>query len=174
MRSIIPLVLIAATTLGGCAAVRTSAVNPANWFGRSAPAPVAQEAEAVNPLIPRRSGGIFRRRGAEVDAYIGRPFEEVIDLNVERVPGGAIVRATGRAARQGVYAVQLTPSNEDERAEAGVLTYRLEGIRPDRNTAVGTPPTREVVAARRITDQQLRGVQSIRVEGTQNARVARR
>ena len=70
--------------------------------------------------------------------------------------------------------MQLTPENEAEEPVDGVLTYRLEGIRPGRNTAVGTVPTREVIAARRLTEQQLRGVRSIRVEGAQNALVSRR
>ncbi|QUJ77727.1 hypothetical protein KDD17_07190 [Sulfitobacter albidus] len=175
MRSTLPLLLIAATALGGCAVVRDSAVNPANWFGRSAPAPVAAEdAKPVNPLIPQGGGGLFGRRAVTEETYEGRPFEEVVDLKVERVPGGAIIRATGRAARQGIYSVQLTPANEDELPENGVLVYRLEGVRPDFNTPVGTQPTREVTAGRRLSDQQLRGVRSIRVEGTQSARVARR
>ena len=42
------------------------------------------------------------------------------------------------------------------------------------NTAIGGPATREVTAARKVTDQQLRGVSAIRVEGVRNARVARR
>ncbi|WP_386260101.1 hypothetical protein [Sulfitobacter aestuariivivens] len=95
-------------------------------------------------------------------------------MTVERIPGGAIVRATGLAARQGIYAVQLTPANDDEEPVNGVLTYRLEGVRPQQPTAVGAVPTREVIAARRLTDQQLRAVSQIRVEGQLNAQVARR
>ncbi|MEP1942835.1 MAG: hypothetical protein ABJJ03_06980, partial [Sulfitobacter sp.] len=75
---------------------------------------------------------------------------------------------------QGIYSVQLTPIVEDETPIKGVLTYRLEGIRPDQNTAVGSAPTREVTAARELTHQELRGVRTIRVEGVRNARVARR
>jgi hypothetical protein len=98
----------------------------------------------------------------------------VTDLTVERIPGGAIIRATGLAARQGIYAVQLTPENEAELPVDGVLTYRLEGIRPSKPTPIGSKPTREVTAARKLTDQQLAGVQRIRVEGQLNAQVARR
>ena len=82
--------------------------------------------------------------------------------------------ATGRAARQGIYAVQLTPVTEDETPVDGVLSYRLEGVRRNQPTPVGTAPSREVTAARQITDQDLVGVRAIRVEGLQNARVARR
>lgn len=166
-------VLLAGTmTLAGCAAVRESRVNPFNWFGAARSEPVAP-VENSNPLIPQRSG-LFQRARAQEDVYLGRPFEQVTALTVEQVPGGAIIRATGLAARQGIYAVQLTPENDDEAAVDGVLTYRLEGIRPTRATPVGTVPTREVVAARRVSDQQLVGVRQIRVEGALNAQVTRR
>ena len=171
MRKTIPLLLVATLVLSACATIRDSRVNPFNWFGQSRSERIAQP-ENTNPLIPR-GGGLFSRRVKE-DVYYGRPFEQVTDLTVERVPGGAIVRATGLAARQGYYEVQLTPANALEEPVDGVLTYRLEAVRPTKPTPVGTPPTREVIAARRVTDQQLRGVRQIRVEGQLNAQVARR
>lgn len=172
MRKTLTLLAVLTLTLSACGVIRDSRVNPFNWFGQSRS--VATETAApTNPLIPR-TGGLFNRRGADEAIYVGRPFEQVTDLTVERIPGGAIIRATGLAARQGIYAVQLTPQNEDEEAVDGVLTYRLEGIRPDRNTAVGTKPTREVTAGRKLTDQQLRGVRVIRVEGALNAQETRR
>ncbi|MEM6305927.1 MAG: hypothetical protein AAF744_14510 [Pseudomonadota bacterium] len=173
MRKTFTLILVGSTLLAACG-LRDSRVNPLNWFGRSEPAPVtAQEPENTNPLIPRRAG-LFARSRAERAIYLGTPIEQIADLTVERVPGGAIIRATGVAARQGYYEVQLTPSNEEEEAEDGVLIYRLEALRPTRNTAQGRQPTREVTAGRKVTDQQLRGVRAIRVEGELNARVARR
>lgn len=172
MRKTLPLLLAAALALTACGTIRDSRINPFNWFGQSRSEPIAQTAN-TNPLIPRRAG-LFARARAEEAVYLGRPFEQVTDLTIEQVPGGAIIRATGLAARQGIYSVQLTPENEEEEAVDGVLTYRLEGIRPTRPTPVGTRPTREVIAARRVTDQQLRGVRQIRVEGQLNAQVARR
>lgn len=172
MRITLSALLVSATVLTACGAVRDSAINPVNWFGRSASVPVAQEASS-NPLIPQRSG-LFSSRRAQVETYAGLPFEEVIDLQIERVPGGAVIRVTGRAARQGIYAVQLTPANAEELPVDGVLTYRLEGVRPGFATPAGAAPTREVTAARKLTDQDLRGVNSIRVEGQLNARVVRR
>lgn len=171
MRISLSVLLVASMGLGACGVVRDSALNPTNWFGRSASVPV--EEASTNPLIPAGQGGLFAGRRAPNELYIGTPFDEIVDLTVERIPGGAIVRATGLAARQGTYSVQLTPENEDELPVNGVLTYRLEGVAPT-NTAVGTPPTREVTAARKLTSQELRGVRSIRVEGLRNARVARR
>ena len=171
MRKTLPLLLAATLALGACATIRDSRVNPFNWFGKSRSEAIVQT-ENTNPLIPR-SGGLFSRPAKET-VYLGRPFEQVTDLQVERVPGGAIIRATGLAARQGYYAVQLTPANEAEEPVDGVLTYRLEAVRPRFGTPVGAQPTREVVAARRVTDQQLAGVSRIRVEGQLNAQVARR
>lgn len=173
MRISLSVLLIASLTLGACGVVRNSALNPVNWFGRSTSVAVAPTDSApVNPLIPQ-SSGLFGDRNAP-KIYIGEPFEEITDLTIERVAGGAIVRATGLADRQGVYSVQLTPANDDEAPVNGVLTYRLEGIEPVKNTAVGAPATREVTAARKVTDQQLRGVSTIRVEGVRNAQIARR
>lgn len=172
MPKTLSLILVASLALGACGTIRDSRVNPFNWFGQSRSEPIAQ-AENTNPLIPK-GGGLFSSNRNEPVTYAGRPFEQVTNLTIERVPGGVLIRATGLAARQGIYAVQLTPANEDEEAVDGVLTYRLEGIRPNRNTAVGTKPTREVIAARRVTDKQLAGVRRIRVEGQLNAQVARR
>jgi hypothetical protein len=172
MRKTLTLLLVSSLTLAACGAVRDSRVNPFNWFGQSQSEPVAAT-ENTNPLIPK-GGGLFAKKRADEVIYLGTPFEQVTNLTIERVPGGAIIRATGLAARQGIYAVQLTPQNDEEEPVDGVLTYRLEGVRPARNTTVGAKPTREVVAARRLTDQQLRGVRSIRVEGQQNALVSRR
>lgn len=172
MRKTLPLLLVATLALGACASVRDSRVNPFNWFGGSRSEPV-QEAESTNPLIPR-GGGLFSNIRSQDTVYAGRPFEQVTDLTVERIPGGAIIRATGLAARQGIYQVQLTPANDAEEPVDGVLTYRLEGVRPAKPTPIGTVPTREVIAARRVTDKQLSGVRQIRVEGQLNAQVSRR
>ena len=171
MRKSIPLILIAALGLGACGTVRDSGINPLNWFGRGQTEP-SQSAPEKNPLLPEGGGFLSRIRAEK--PYQGRPFEQVSTLTIEQVAGGAIIRATGIAARQGIYAVQLTPAHPEEAAVEGVLTYRLEGILPDAATAVGSIPTREVIAARYVTDQTLAGVTAIRVEGQSNAQVARR
>ncbi len=173
MRKTLSILLISTLTLTACGTVRESKINPFNWFGQSRSEAI-QPKKNTNPLIPEKSGGIFAGLRAQDAIYEGRPFEQITNLTIERIPGGAIIRATGLAARQGYYSVQLTAENEDELPVDGVLTYRLEGRRPSENTNVGTKPTREVTAARRLTDQELRGVRSIRVEGQLNALVSRR
>ena len=176
MRKTLTTLWVATFALGGCSTVRDSRANPFNWFGsdRTAPPPVREASPQTNPLIPKESGLFSSGRAKPEEEYLGRPFDQVADLVIEPVPGGAIIRATGVAARQGVYQVQLTPVNEEEEPVDGVLSYRLEGIRPDFNTRVGAHPSREVVAARKVTDQTLAGVTAIRVEGQRNAILARR
>ncbi|EEB83294.1 hypothetical protein [Roseobacter sp. GAI101] len=172
MRKTFSALLVSTLVLTGCATVRDSRVNPFNWFGTAQSEPRAQTAANTNPLIPQ-SAGLFASARAKTEVYLGQPMDQVTNLTVEKTPGGAVIRATGLAARQGIYKVQLTPANEDELPVDGVLTYRLEGIQPV-NTSVGTQPTREVIAARAVTDQMLAGVRMIRIEGQRNALTSRR
>ncbi|MEL7091542.1 MAG: hypothetical protein AAFN94_07395 [Pseudomonadota bacterium] len=176
MRVLTVTVLTAALTLSACAAVRDSRVNPFNWFGRGQSEPVAQTpAEEVNPLIPVRNDRRARlfRRNAEPE-YLGAPIDQVSGLIVERVPGGAMIRASGISPFQGAYDVRLTPANDDEEPVDGVLTYRLEVVQPFRARRGGPERVRTVTAARRLTDNQLAGVRTIRVEGVRNAQTSRR
>ncbi|MDW3221318.1 MAG: hypothetical protein R8G34_00280 [Paracoccaceae bacterium] len=168
MRTSVYALLISTLAVSGCA----TKANPFNWFGGSrSAAPVAASSENTNPLIPDRSG-LFRSNNEEV-VFIGQPLDTVSSLVVERVPDGIIIRATGVAARQGFYAVQLTPDNDDEQAVDGVLTYRLQGLQGP-SAGSGPPASREVVAARKVTNQKLQGTRTIRVEAKNNAVQARR
>ena len=174
MRISLTVLLAASVSLGACGVVRNSVLNPSNWFDRSTSESIeAVDEKPVNLLIPQESG-LFAKKRADDANYVGKPLDEIVDLTIERIAGGAIIRATGRAYRQGIYSVRLTPVVEDETPVNGVLTYRLEGVKPNANTAVGASATREVTAARKLTDQDLRGVRTIRVEGVRNAQVARR
>ncbi len=173
MRKTLSILLISTLTLTACSTVRDSAVNPFNWFGSSRAETLGPK-DSANPLIPERRLGILATAREKEAEYFGIPFDQVTDLTVERVPGGALIRATGLAARQGYFDVRLTSANEDGLPVDGVLTFRLEGVRPAENTPVGPAATREVVVARHLTDQDLKGVRAIRVEGQQNALVSRR
>lgn len=167
-----PLVIVLAASLGLSAC--GSALNPFNWFGRSEPVQTQTGDEDVNPLIPRAQGIqilSLGRNAPEIDNTT--PIATVTDIRVERIPGGALIRATGLDPTQGIFNAKLEPANDDEEAVDGVLTYRLQ--RETSGTrAVGGPATREVVVARRVTDSQLEGVRIIRVEAEQNARQVRR
>lgn len=173
MRTTLTALLISTLVLSGCSTVRESRANPFNWFGGSSPTPVTTSTVNTNPLIPDQEG-IFARNRSGKDAYLGAPVETIADLTIERVPGGAIIRATGIAAEQGVFDVQLTPENEDELPVDGVLSYRLEAIRSPSGRVQGTDMSREVIAARKITDQTLQDVRTIRVSGVLNAQTSRR
>lgn len=175
MRKFTILLLVGAMTLGAC----STRLNPFNWFdrGQSEPVQPQQEVEEKNPLIPESERvrlNLFGLRNDDDAEYPGGPIDQVSGLVIERVPGGAVIRATGVADYQGAFGVRLQPANEDEVAEDGVLTYRLEVIRPDRARVGGPERVREVTAARHLTDNQLAGVRTIRVEGLRNAQTSSR
>ncbi|MFK7876655.1 MAG: hypothetical protein AB8B71_12890 [Paracoccaceae bacterium] len=152
----------------GCA----SRFNPLNWFGRSEAVAPADPVAEVNPLIPTGGGLLSRNRGPAPD--LTTPIDTVSDIKVERVPGGAIIRAVGVDATQGAFNVELVPMTEDEQPVDGVLSYTLERQKPDFRTRQGPVVTREVAVARHVTDQTLSGVRTIRIVADQNARQVRR
>jgi len=176
MRKLLATLVITSTVLTGCGAVRDSNFNPVNWFGRSQEAPQPQTTDDdVNPLIPTRQGGIFARNRARKAAIdLTTPIAFVTDIVIERVPGGAIIRVTGRDSAEGAFDVELVPETEDETAVDGTLTYTLERQRPARAQPIGTERTRQVTVARALTDQQLEGVRTIQIVAAQNARTVRR
>lgn len=185
-----PFLILACATLvlSGCG-FGQSRLNPVNWFGSPQEVQVEPATEAAtensvatataepasatrNPLLPRRQS-LSQRREEARNQYFGVPVETVDSLIIERVPGGALLRVTGTAATANVYDVRLTPENGETPVD-GVLTYRLEGILQNASRPVGNSRQRQVVAARRVTDNQLRGVQSIRIAARTNAQVSRR
>lgn len=161
MRLLTTSVLIATLGLGACGNRSQSTVQSAS-------------AEA-NPLIPVQDRGnifsVFGRRDVE---YTGIPVDQVTELVIERVPGGAIVRASGVSSYDGPFSVQLTPANEDGEPVDGVLTYRLEAERPADVGRTTATQVRTVSAAIRLTDRELAGVRTIRVEGERNAQASAR
>jgi len=175
MSRILATLMIATLSLSACSGMQDSRLNPFNWFGnaREAPAPQTQE---TNPLIPGERRGLLGLRQAReaANAYRGQPVDAVSELVIERVPGGAIIRASGLSQFQNTYDVRLIPANADELPTDGVLDYQLEAIIPERPIAGGSERQRMIIAARAVTDKQLEGVRAIRVAGVQNARVVNR
>lgn len=130
-------------------------LNPLNWF-RSDPAD--ETVETVN----------FER---PVDR---RPLvAEITALVIERMPGGAIVRATGLPPEQGWHTAELVRESDDQPAD-GVLTYAFRAVPPATRTRVSTQQSRELTVARFLSDFDLASIRQIRVVGARNARVARR
>ncbi|WP_187430109.1 hypothetical protein ROLI_023970 [Roseobacter fucihabitans] len=167
MRITISALLMSTLVVSGCA----TKANPFNWFAGSSRTTVAPAAENTNPLIPERTG-LFKSSNEEV-GFLGQPMDSVSSVVIERIADGIIIRVTGLAARQGFYAVQLTPGNAEQKAVDGVLTYRLEGLQGP--GALGGPTaSREIIVARKVSNQTLQGTRTIRVEARNNSMTARR
>ena len=152
--------LVAALVLSGCG-FRDSAFNPFNWFGRAEPVAVTET--GANPLIPAQRTGIFRRRDA---VYAGNAIAQVTDLAIERMPGGAIVRATGVSDRNGPYDARLIRRDAEG---AGAITYDFEVVTPSRALSTETARVRTVTVGVQLSERELAGVESIRVVGRANA-----
>ena len=91
--------------------------------------------------------------------------------NVEDIPGGAIVRATGLTPTQGWWQAELVPLPVDEKGRL-VLEFRI--FPPIDDTAVNTPQSREVTVALYLSNIKLAALTEIVVQGQTNARAARR
>jgi len=155
-RALIATVLILGT-LAGCARVADSRLNPFNWFGNS-------RSEAT--LAP--DGGF-----AAVDEDLRRMVDQVTALQIERTPGGAIIRATGLPLEQGFYDGELISVSDDAPVD-GVLEFQFRIRPPLTPTRVSTVPSREVVVGLFVTNQGLEGVREIRVVAQRNTRAVRR
>jgi hypothetical protein len=177
MKLTLTLLVISTLALTAC----NSRFNPVNWgnTSRSGPADALTEAEqaagatgAENPLLPRRSGkGLFDRPEA-VDPSV--PIDQISDLRVNPTRSGAIVHATGIAARQGAFDAELRLVDPENPVVDGVLAFSFRVVYPEDPTPVGSLATREIIEAYTLTNQELEQVQVIRVSGAQNAREVRR
>ncbi len=144
-RFFVGLALVAA--LSSCGTVADSPINPMNWFSRSEPA----AADTANP------------------AADPRPLvAEVTALRLERVPGGAIVHATGIAPRQGFYDGALVALNRGLPVD-GLLAFQFRAAPPFDATRAGPARSREIIVGLFVSDQTLAAVRRIQVSGAANA-----
>ncbi|CAN1573726.1 hypothetical protein MCELHM10_03496 [Paracoccaceae bacterium] len=149
IRPLLVVSLVAA--LAGCGAMRDSKLNPMNWFKKG------ELRESI--VLPEQ----------QADA---RPLvEAVLDLKVEPMPGGAIVRARGRTPTQGWWKAELVPVEVEE---AGLLVYEFRLIPPTGQADVNTPQSREVDVAIYVSDYKLEFLREIVVQGANNALTSRR
>ena len=134
--------------LGAC----QSRLNPFNWFGRSAPVEkvLVTQAEAADHRLL---------------------VDEVLSLDIESFPGGAIIRAEGRNPTQGYWDAELVarPIETD-----GVLIYDFRLLPPVERTDVNTQRSRQVAVAVSLSTVKLDGIREIIVQGARNARAVRR
>ncbi|AKO96916.1 MAG: hypothetical protein RID15_04490 [Marinovum algicola] len=168
MRKLVLASLVVATSLAGCAAVRDSRVNPANWFGRSETVATPPAESEVNTLIPERRA-FFGKRDAP--PYEGALVEQVTELHIRQVAGGAVVEVSGVLTSIEGYDVRLVALEE---AEAGSLSYEFRAVQPRYGEGVGNAHARAVTAAIRLTEQELAGIRTIRVVARDNIRSASR
>ncbi|MCV2880935.1 hypothetical protein [Actibacterium sp. XHP0104] len=155
MKKPLLVALLAATLLSSCGKVRESRINPFNWFGKD-------REEAVEIVIP------------EDGVIDSRPMvAEVVSLRIDKMPGGAIITATGLARTQGYWDAELV-AEYDEKPVDGVLSYQFRTYPPLARLPEGSPRTRELTAAHFVSDQTLEGVRSIVVKGASNQRSSRR
>lgn len=136
--------------LVGCGGLRESHLNPFNWFKRS-------EARAI----------VAVETAGDARAFV----ETVLTMTVEPIPGGAIVRATGLPPTQGWWQAELVALPV---TESGTLVYEFRLLPPTDQTPAGNPRSREVEVAVYISDFKLEAISEIVVQGSTNARSARR
>lgn len=149
------IVALLCVSLAGCGRIGSSGLNPFNWFRSGEP-----EAEGLVPA-------------AALARTETRPLvEEVTDLVVERVPGGALVRARGRTPATGWHTGALV--REPGQSGGGILALSFRAEAPETPVAQAGPASRRLVAARYLSDQDLAGVGQIRVISRTNIRSARR
>jgi len=94
--------------------------------------------------------------------------ERVTSLQIDRTPGGAIVHAVGLPPTQGYWGARLEPI-PDESPDDGTIAYRFIVEKPEEPAQNTARRTREISAARSISNLSLQGTDEIRVIGTENS-----
>lgn len=144
--------LALAITVSGCGAIRESRFNPFNWFGGSEPA--AGVEDVVEPGDPRPLAA------------------QVTDLTVDRMPGGAIIRATAVPPTQGFWDAELVEREDSANPDVLILEFRMRP--PTGAAAVSTPRSRAITAAFFVSDIRLGQIGSITVQSASNGLTSRR
>ncbi|MFO6463548.1 hypothetical protein [uncultured Jannaschia sp.] len=134
--------------LVGCG-VGQSRLNPLNWFGRDTSETIeVARATTSQPVV-----------------------DQVLSLEAAQTPGGAIISTVGLPPTQGFWEAELVQVPADD---PGVLLLEFRILPPVTRQPVGTQPSREVLAGRVFTTQDLAGVRTITVRGARNQRSIRR
>ena len=146
---IAPIVILSVVgiSLAGCA----TRLNPFNWFGGDREERVSVE-EVVEVLDNRQLAG------------------EVLSLQADALPGGAIINAIGLPPTQGYWEADLVETSR----EGGTLMMEFRIFPPLTPTPAGTQRSREVLAGRYMSTQDLDGIRTIVVQGQNNRRSIRR
>jgi hypothetical protein len=154
MRKTLIVLLLASVALGGCGRIRSSWVNPFNWFGGGATEVAQVKADQTKadhlPVVQDDRGLI----------------ERVTEVHFDRYPGGLIVRATGVSRDQGWSDAELVARPLDEQ---GVQVYEFRALAPVDATDIGPARSREITAAKSISNYNLEAIRRIVVQGESNA-----
>jgi hypothetical protein len=160
MRYPLPLILGLVLTVGACAQISGSRLNPLNWFGGSTSVAAPTSGGVLRPLIPEGARAVV----ADTRVLVG----EVTGLVIEPTATGAIIRATGNVPGPGYFNAQLVLVGVAE----GVLTYEFRVAQPAGGASATA--TRSLTVATTLTRAQLASLRRIEVVGRTNARVVNR
>jgi len=136
--------LLAVSLLMGCA----SKLNPFNWFGPRAK--TVAEVSVVKPSDPRPL------------------IASITKVQLENVPSGALITATGQGAAVGSWSADLVALPVQD----GILTLEFRAW-PAPTASQGSPRMREVTAGRYLSRKELVGLTQIIVQGEQNSQRVR-
>lgn len=100
------------------------------------------------------------------------PVQTVRSVRRDRLPGGVVVTAVGVPEVQGYWDAELVPLTDDGPVN-GQLVFEFRVAPPLTPEQPGTERSREVVAARFLSDIQLQGVNSVVVNAESNSRSVR-
>ncbi|MEM9320064.1 MAG: hypothetical protein AAGA70_13825 [Pseudomonadota bacterium] len=140
--------------LGLCLALAAceSRLNPLNWFGGAREERISAPDEAPEAADPRPL------------------VDQVVDLTIDPLPGGAVVTAVGLPPRQGFWQAELVEASRED----GRLVYEFRLLPPLSQTDQGSRASREVVTATALSDQDLAQIREIVVQGQSNRLISRR
>jgi hypothetical protein len=148
--------LLAALSLvlvvSACGTVRDSRLNPFNWFGRDTEEVVTVDGDQI--VVDGR-----------------RLADQIISLNVDSFPGGAIVRTVALLPTQGYWDAELVEIESENPAE---VIYEFRVLPPVAQRAQSTQRSREIIAGASLSRARLENVRTIVVVGAQNRRSVRR
>lgn len=114
-----------------------------------------------NALIPEARSNLFRKS----DDSTSTPIATVTAADLDRRPGGAILRVTGRSQTAGAYGAVLIA--DTEAARNGTLVISVEAEQPTPETA--STGSAAVQAGLWLSDQTLAGLDRIVLQAAENS-----
>ena len=136
--------------LVSCSKIGESNLNPLNWFGDS-------NAEKTIKSVPVKATSIDPRAR----------LQRVTEITNFVTTNGIIIVAKGLPPTQGFWNPALLPRNEEKPVD-GFLTYEFRAQAPTDQVLIGTERSREIEAAKTITQDKLVGVKGIRIIARDN------